>query len=71
MDKIVFNECPYCGQDPEILHDKQGEDEYWMCSCLWETCKGYNRETFEDLIACAKWWNTQRDNDGYENQNDI
>ena len=54
---IEFDVCPYCGKDPDILHDKAKEDEYWICTCPDENCEGCNRITFDDIFACQRYWN--------------
>lgn len=63
MDKIIFKDCPFCGKDPEVLQQTAGEDHYYICSCVDETCEGWNRETFDDAEACADWWNGRYPNE--------
>ena len=60
-EKITFNECPFCGEDPEVLQQSVNDDHYFICSCKDTGCRGWNRETFDDAKSCAAWWNSAFD----------
>lgn len=58
MAVLKFQSCPFCGADPDLLRETEGEETYYICTCADETCEGHNGKVFDDIYAVHAWWNS-------------
>ena len=56
MAEYIFDNCPLCGNEPELLSESIGDDTCYLIQCSNPQCALHAGKTCEGLQSCHIGW---------------